>query len=378
MSGKSKKKKMIWQQYIAMAFQILVGAACGFLVVWYLDGFISELSVGKTILSYAGLLLGLYAAIVVQLIIHESGHLVFGLLSGYRFCSFRIFSFMWVKEGGQIQMRRLSIAGTSGQCLMSPPDLTDGKLPVVLYNLGGSLMNLIAALLFGGLSFACSGTRFLSAIALLFSAMGCMLAILNGVPMRMGAVDNDGYNAFALTRNPEAMRSFWVQMKINAQIAKGVRLKDMPEEWFAVPCDEAMKNSMVAAMGVFACNRLMDERRFAEADRLMTHMLEIDSGMVGLHRDLLICDRMYVELITENRQEVLDGMLTKEQKKFMQQMKNFPSVLRTEYVAALLHEKKPDKAEKIQTQFEKCAKTYPYPSEVQSERELMQIAELKA
>ena len=33
------------------------------------------------------------------------------------------------------------------------------------------------------------------------------------------------------------------------------------------------------------------------------------------------------------------------------------------------------KADKVKTQFEKCAKTYPYQNDVQSERELREIAE---
>ena len=104
-------------------------------------------------------------------------------------------------------------------------------------------------------------------------------------------------------------------------------------------------------------------------------MLKIDSGMVGLHRNLMVCDRMYVELISENRREVIDEMFSKEQKKFMKQMKSFPTVIRTEYVFALLYEKDSQKAEKIKARFEKCAKTYPSQSDIQSERELMEFAE---
>ena len=210
------------------------------------------------------------------------------------------------------------------------------------------------------------------------AAIGFISAVMNGVPMRMGTVDNDGYNAVSLTRSCNAMRSFWVQMKINEQISKGIRLKDMPDEWFDIPDDGDMKNSMVAAIGVFACNRLVDMHKFDEADKLMAHLLEIDSGMVDLHRNLMICDRMYIELITENRNEVIEEMVTKEQKKFMKSMKTFPSVLRTEYVYALLGEKDIAKAERIKACFEKHAKKYPYPSEIQSERELVEIAEKKA
>jgi len=84
---------------------------------------------------------------------------------------------------------------------------------------------------------------------------------------------------------------------------------------------------------------------------------------------------MFIEMTGENRKEIVDLMLTKEQKTFMKQMKNFPSVLRTEYVYALLCENDTAKAEKIRKQFENIAKTYPYPNDIQAERELMEIAE---
>ena len=375
MKGKHKKKKAKCQQYIGMVFYVLMGAVCGYLMVMYIDKFTTQRTLQEEVLSLIGLLLIMYVAILVQMIVHEAGHLVFGLLSGYKFSSFRIFSFMWVKEEDKIKLRRLSIAGTGGQCLMTPPDMVDGKIPIVSYNLGGALMNIIVGVVSLGLFFSFENVPFLSTVMLMFAVIGFILALMNGVPMRLGTVDNDGYNAFALTRNAEAMRSFWVQMKTNEQIAKGVRLMDMPDEWFAVPSDEAMKNSMVVVIGVFACNRLMDAHKFEEADKLMAHILEIDSGIVDLHRRLMVCDRMYVEMITENRREILEGMLDKEQKKFMKSMKNFPSVLRTEYVYALLGEKDTVKADKVKNQFEKFAKTYPYQNDVQSERELMEIAE---
>ena len=373
---KQKKKNKGLKQIIPTLFFLGIGMFCGFFIGTVIgQNFDEERPIGQTLLIAGGLFLSMYAAIVVQLIIHEAGHLVFGLMSGYKFSSFRIFSFMWVKESGRIRLKRLSITGTGGQCLMSPPDMIDGKIPVTLYNLGGSLMNVIASTVFLILFILFKNVFFVSTVLLFFTAIGYIIAIMNGVPMRMGTIDNDGYNAFSLTKSPEAMRSFWVQMKANEQLSNGVRLKDMPDEWFKLPSDEAMKNSMVATLGVFICNRLMDKENFEEADKLMEHMLSIESGMVGLHRNLLVCDRMFIEMTGENRKEIVDLMLTKEQKTFMKQMKNFPSVLRTEYVYALLCENDTAKAEKIRKQFENIAKTYPYPNDIQAERELMEIAE---
>ena len=148
----------------------------------------------------------------------------------------------------------------------------------------------------------------------------------------------------------------------------------MPDDWFALPADEAMGNSMVATQDVLVSNRLVDQHKFEEADRLMAHLLETDSGIVGLHRGLMLCDRMYCELIENNRKEVLDAMRTKEQLRLMKAMKNFPSVVRTEYAYALLALKDVAKAQTAKSLFEKIEKTYPYPGDMQSERELMGIA----
>lgn len=379
MNKKQKKEKIVWQKYIGMGLFMIMGAIFGVLIAKYIESSAgADRSFGKDVLTFLSLMFVIYISIFFQLIIHEAGHLIFGLMTGYSFSSFRIMSFMWVKEKNKIKLKRLTLAGTGGQCLMSPPELVEGKIPVALYNLGGSIMNIITGFVFLGLYFVFQNIPFLSMVMLMMMSVGFILAIMNGVPMRMGIIDNDGYNAFALSRNSDALRSFWIQMKANEQLTKGIRLRDMPDEWFAVPSDEEMKNSMVAVMGVFACSRMMETQKFDQAYKLMTHLLEIDSAIVGLHRSLLVCDCAYCELIGENRSDVLEQLFTKKQKKFMKQMKKYPSVLRTEYSYALLSEEDFVKAESIKVRFENCAKSYPYPSDIKAEQELMDIAEQKS
>ena len=372
MDNKQEKKKSKLKAYVLLAFNFALYIIPCFVALRY----ISPLDINP-LLRIVGFVAVAYAAFIFHIIIHESGHLVFGLLTGYRFSSFRIFSFMWVKEGESVKFKRHSIAGTGGQCLMSPPDIKNGEMPIVWYNLGGSLMNIIFSTVFLICFFLFNSVSVLSGILLLFALLGFSLAILNGVPMRMGAIDNDGYNAISLSKDSAAREAFWMQMKVVEETTKGVRLRDMPSEWFTVPTDEAMSNSMVAARGVFACNRLMDEERFEEADELMAHLLEIESGMVGLHRSILICERIYVELIHQNRREVVEEKLTNNLQSFMKAMKDTPSILRTQYAIALLYENDKTKAEPIKAQFEKRAKTYPYPHEIDSERDLMKLAESK-
>lgn len=375
---KQTKKKTTWQQYMGFAFMMLIGVICGVIMVWYIDKIPDGTPLYQELFILLGLFLGMYVSLFFHIIAHEAGHLIFGLLTGYRFSSFRIASFMWMKESRKLRLKRHSVAGTGGQCLMAPPDMKDGKIPFALYNLGGSMINAILGTLFGVGYLLFSDIPFLAPMLLMLAVIGWIIAMMNGIPMRMGTVDNDGYNTFALSKSKEAIEAFWVQLKMVEQSAKGLRLKDMPAEWFTVPTDESMKNSLVAVRGVFACNRLMDEERFEEADRLMAHLLAIDSGIVGLHRDLLMCDRIYIELIGENRSEVIEDMMTKEQRNFMRAMRRFPSVLRTQYALALLWENNAEKAEMIKCEFEKVAKSAPSPHEVDSERDLIGLADEKA
>lgn len=374
MNQKETKKRKIGRILIPVCFALL-GLGCGLLIAKNLNG--SETAgtlSGNKILKILVLLVSMYAALILQIIIHEAGHLVFGLLTGYRFISFRVYSFMWMKDNGRIRFKRMSIAGTGGQCLMAPPDLKDGKMPVQLYNYGGAIMNLIASAISGGLTLLCPNGSLLRPFLLMMLVTGIAYALMNGLPLRMSLANNDGRNAWDLARNPEAVRAFWITLKTNELSARGVCLRDMPEEWFTVPDEEGMKNGITSSVGVLACSRLMEQGKFEEADALMERLLSLHNGIPGVLRKMMICDRIYVELIRENRLEVLEGLRTKDQVKFMKSMKKFPSVLRTEYAYALLAEKDPEKAQEAMEAFEKTARTYPNPNDIEIERELMETA----
>ena len=78
----------------------------------------------------------LYFAFIIQVIIHESGHLIFGLISGYEFISFRVGSITIVKDEGKFKIKKFNIKGTGGQCLLMPKTNNYEELNYLLYNLG--------------------------------------------------------------------------------------------------------------------------------------------------------------------------------------------------------------------------------------------------
>ena len=106
-----KRHTVPWRKLAVLIPAALLGAAGGYFFMWALDPY------GMTVLlpSLACLILSFW----LQAILHEGGHLVCGLLSGYRFLSFRVGSFTLLRQNGRLVLRRFYLPGTGRQCLQT-------------------------------------------------------------------------------------------------------------------------------------------------------------------------------------------------------------------------------------------------------------------
>lgn len=315
-------------------------------------------------------------AFFLHIIFHEAGHMVAGLMTGYQFLSFRIGSFMWEKQkDGKIHFSRFSIAGTGGQCLMCPPEYNNGDYPYLLYNFGGALMNLIVSVVFAVVAFVIPGALWLKVFLWLMVFVGGVTAIINGVPIQTKTINNDGSNAVTIGKSKAAKRAFWLQMKINEEGANGKRLKDMPEDWFEVP-DDGEQNAMTASIRVFKTNRLMDGLQLEEAETLI-RVLSGNQAIPGVYKNLMCFDLAYCELLKGKMDGAAERLKEKDMQVFIKMMKNFPSVIRTQYAVAMLKDQDMQAAEKHLQHFEQMAKTYPRSHELESERDMIHLAQEK-
>ena len=375
MSSTKKKKKFPWKSIVMIA--VFLGGSFG---VGWLIGSLSkpvfqDVPLDKFLLGLFGLYVCFLLSSFLQIVIHEAGHLVFGLLTGYQYSSFRIGSFMWVKLDGKIKLKRFSLSGTGGQCLMAPPDMKDGKMPYLLYNMGGCIANLVVSVIPLVLVLMFRKPDYIFFLVVIWAAVGLFYTVINGVPIKK--LTNDGYNVLSLGKSPEALQAFWLQMKINEQEALGKRMRDLPEEWFQMPTEEGMKNSMVATNAVLVCSRLLDTGNYEEAARQIERLINEKNGMVVIHKQLLKAELVYCELVGENRPEKLEELYSEELQKFLKTMKKSPSTYRVQYLYAKYVEKDEKKAATAMAGFEKVAKTYPYPHEIAGEREMLAYAEEK-
>ena len=128
------KKKSKALSIISILLFLLAAFLVGFALGWLLDAFPQPELSASAPLAAVIVVLVLIATFILSVIIHEAGHLVCGLISGYGFSSFRIFSFMLLKTDEGLRLRRLSVQGTLGQCLMTPPPMKDGRIhPIMRY-----------------------------------------------------------------------------------------------------------------------------------------------------------------------------------------------------------------------------------------------------
>ena len=375
--AKNKRRRLDSSTFFGTLFMVLLGAALGIVAGKDLFGVVEGVSFGEYLFHIAGLIVLMTAAFYLQIILHEGGHLVCGLLTGYRFVSFRIGSWMVQRENGRLHVHRYTLAGTAGQCLLAPPEWKDGKIPYKIYNLGGVLFNLVAALLGILLAVLCRDVWAAKVFFEMLALVGIGFALTNGIPLRAQGIANDGANARDLGKDPAALRAFWVQLSVNAKQAEGVALREMPAEWFTLPT-EGLDNIMIAAQAVLHANRLMDEQRFAETARAIDALEAQDTALLPLHRSLLLCDRLTCALFTgEDAAPFLQRWNSQEMKTFRRQMGTFLAVLRTEYLTALLVEHDTAKAEVFYQKFERRVKTYPYAGEAASERALVEMGKIK-
>ena len=371
------KKKKNYGDIAAKIIMLLTGAVCGIFIIFTMN-FFGTLVKGPAafLLMFAEAMIIMYRASFVQTIIHESGHLIFGLITGYKFVSFRIGHFMFIKEKGRLKIKLYNVVGTAGQCLMMPPQWNE-KIPYRLYNLGGCIMNAATALFALAAYFAAGAEGFFALCMAMLAVMGLSMALTNGIPMRVGGISNDGMNAALLGKKENTLRAFWLQLYVNGLIAKGERYRNMPREWFRLPEGEELSDPICCAMGVMLYNFCFDMHEFDEAEQTINYMLNAP-GLLDVEKNELLCELLFLRVLRGAPKEEIDSLLTPKLNKYIKATANYVSRRRLAYAYQLLYLKNYSTAQKCLEVFERTAATYPYSAETENEREIIEIVKQKA
>ena len=262
-------------------------------------------------------------SLLLATLVHEIGHVVCGILSGYKFISFRAFNVMLLNKDGKITFTKDSIPGTSGDCRMAPPDLVDGKMPVFWYLLGGSLFNFIFALvaIIPFVLHVQAPVFLLFCGVFIFVNIVCLLA---NVTPKVLYMPNDGHNLKELLKNKKNIRILWINMKILEQVHKGVRLSDMPDEWFSLSDDDIGVDAVASNYRAIVCERLCLMRAYNDAIPLIERALYGEYKLTGVAQTSLAASHFYIS--------VLQGDFDKAKEVFERYVAQYDKMLKNEIV----------------------------------------------
>lgn len=187
--------------FVHLLFGLALGCLWGFLMADYCLKLAAQMSWTFMLLVALAALLCLALAFALQIVLHELGHLLFGLLSGYRFVAFRF------------GPRLMAKCGLLCRCVMCPPEPDEeGYFPLTLYSLGGIILNLLSGLFFLWLYFISGGILILTLFSLSAGILGLGFGLMYALPVKR----SDGYNALWLSDDDEAFHAHWLRLREDA------------------------------------------------------------------------------------------------------------------------------------------------------------------
>lgn len=351
------KRKFGKKQAGAALLQLLlggcIGACCAALLLTNLPDLLS-LPFGWYLFAFAACFAFLGAALWLHILLHEAGHLLGGLASGYRFVSFRVGKTIWMRRGGAIVRGRYAIAGTGGQCLMAPPGVPDAPFPCVLYNLSGVLANLAAATLLAlPCAFLPRGT-----VRLAF-ALAALAGVGSGAVNLLPIPGSDGGNLWALRRDPLARRALWVSLAANERLTQDQSAAELPDAWFAFPAPDAQTGPLALAVHLQRADVLLARGDAAGAEALLRALLDGCPRMLPVHRYEARCMLQLLALLLGRE----PPELSPEEEKYLRAVPDYPAHRCLFYARAVLLRHDAAAAQQELAALEKAGVSYPYPAE---------------
>lgn len=362
-----------------VGISLLIGYGIGMGIHYFLGGgaegeSIDKMKMAQAILvAFVALIIGAFANIVL----HEAGHLVGGLLTGYRFLSYRIFNLTLQKDDSGWHWKKFSISGTAGQCLMCPPH-TD-QLPYFWYNVGGVLVNFIIGMVSGALLYFVDLSAISFSLCAMLLGVSIWFLLTNGIPMTPGGVPNDGKNILILWRHPEQRKHFHDMLAVAAEQSLGKRVSEMPSEWFE--SQPVTKHSTVMELSARNLHyvRLMDELRFEEARTITEELMAVGNSLPMLFQMEVACDQLLLELATRNRIDVVNELWNRKfgggmtlQKYVTSYRKYIPLKCAILFAFELINNQSPESAQQYYDEVKSKQNTYTQPGEARTALAIME------
>ncbi|MCM1334329.1 MAG: M50 family metallopeptidase [Bacteroides sp.] len=327
---------------VTVGFMILVGREVGL----FPDLAAPEAGAGAS----AGLLLLGFALFflfyLLTILLHEAGHLVFGLLTGWRFTSFRVGNLTLIRRGGRFLLRRANLPGTAGQCLLEPPDGGYENCPSALYHLGGGLMNLIVGAVALAIAFALPPVA--GSVLRVLALVNFAVAASNLIPTSRKGMTNDGYLAAELKNDPRSREASYLLLKAYAALIRVTYFNELPEELvrdiLGYECRDLTSVSE-ANVYFYRSDFALYRGDYADA-KAVSERLAYGEGVLEMFRKEAREKLLYFALMDGAPREEIERLYDPALKEHLKKKPDIPATRRLMYAIKLLYEKDEAAAER--------------------------------
>lgn len=317
-------------------------------------------NLGFELITIAGFVLLGVLFMLLQVIIHEGGHLIAGLCTGWKFLSFRVGSLTLVRSECKMKWKKHTVVGTAGQCLMIPPECEYEKCPFYLYLFGG-----------GAADFLTSGIAFFigmfsggipQIICNLFAMLGVCSGLSNLMPAKIAGIMNDGYQIFVeLPGDNNAKKNMYCLLSACAILTEAEGTEALPESIRNTILEldgEDFKDVSTVNLLMYKCTILQEQGRYEEMGEICQKIAD-NRDTLQLFKNEAKCELLYLEIMGECNEEKIQDIYDKKLQDYIKATAMYPSRKRLMYAYHLLYKEDEAEAEKEYQALLKAAETYP-------------------
>lgn len=333
---------------------ILIGGIFGYSFMDIMDNLDSSSDMSSLVMIVI-FLPSVVFSLVAHIALHELGHVIMAILTGYKFHSYRIFSLMLKKENGKWVFKRYTMLGTAGQAIMAPPQKKEGSFPWFWYNLGGGLMNFILSLIaLAGYLWVPHLSAKVGVFLLSFILIGIVTGLTNLIPL----AGNDGNNMLAMYKDEIARDCFYKQLDTMVQLDQDKTFKDLPLDNIILPKEANLKCPLIACLKIHELEYYYDIEDYNSAIKLLNEA-EMADDLVKSVKIGLKVERLFIECLQGPREEVMETLCEKEVLAILKQGNSVPDFQRVLMAYEGLYNKDFEKAMKHYQRALKLLDKYP-------------------
>ncbi|HOO61281.1 MAG TPA: M50 family metallopeptidase [Bacillota bacterium] len=325
----------------------------------------------RPLLALYALCLGVYSlaaiciAYNINICLHEIGHLIFGLMTGYQFVSLRLGPMIIMKVKGKLRLYRTGVLLGGGACEMASSKKDAEHMPVVLFNLGGLIMNFVVFLI--GIAVFLQMKNLISgSIVLVLSMTSLLMIILNGIPLPQ--LGNDGSRAVILCKDTNAREAYSNLLKITKYTTDNYSIREMPAELFSFDKSIPMTNQIITAQAVNQFQYFLEHRMYTEAKEMASFILENTTNIIADQEIQLRSETLFIAIVIDQDKESAKKQFGLHENSLMQTT-HYLSTLRVLYAYYSLVEVNLEKATKYAKIHESIFKSIVYPKVAEMEME---------